>query len=203
MSRRSHPARVQGLRDGETVSLNVTRPLYLTVPALGRIFGDDLAKGLSMKSNMSFALSRNHWIWTGILSSVGVLCWWYGHLPIVPIPVHLSVRPIRPPTAACPTVRSGLEQRLLLASESGEMAIAETPIDLGSLEPKGRINPDGSEVWGYPEGSGLEEVIEVHVKEGRVVREVLRPSAVSSASLVAGVLSQEDGQDAGNGSNGS
>lgn len=57
-----------------------------------------------------------------------------------------------------------------------QQIVAEKPVDLGHLEPKGRTNPDGSEVWGYPEGSGLEEVIEVHVKDGRVVREVLRPS---------------------------
>jgi len=54
-------------------------------------------------------------------------------------------------------------------------AVAEAPHPLGSLEPKGRTNPDGSEVWGYPAGSGLEDLVEVHVKDGRVVREVLRP----------------------------
>ena len=77
----------------------------------------------------------------------------------------------------CSAVRSGLEQRLLLSGRSGKPSVAAAPKDLGCLEPKGRINPDGSEVWGFPEGSGLEEVIEVHVKDGRVVREVLRPSS--------------------------
>ena len=80
----------------------------------------------------------------------------------------------------------------MLASSDDATATEQTPINLGHLEPKGRINPDGSEVWGYPEGSELKEVIEVHVKDGRVVREVLRPSATSSAQLVAGALSEED-----------
>ena len=69
------------------------------------------------------------------------------------------------------------EHRLLLAGRGKEMAVAELPSDLGHLEPKGRMYPDCSEVWGYPNGSPLEEVIEVHVKDGRVVREVLRPSS--------------------------
>jgi hypothetical protein len=79
---------------------------------------------------------------------------------------------------SCSAVRSGMEQRLL--------AVAEAPAaDLGRLEPKGRTNPDGSEVWGFPEGSGLEEVIEVHVKNGRVVREVLRPSSLFAADALS------------------
>ncbi len=78
----------------------------------------------------------------------------------------------------CSSVLPGLERRLL--------AVAEAPAaDLGRLEPKGRINPDGSEVWGFPKGSGLEEVIEVHVKDGRVVREVLRPSSHFAADALS------------------
>ena len=82
----------------------------------------------------------------------------------------------------CSSGQPGLEQRLL--------AVAEAPYDLGRLEPKGKTNPDGSEVWGFPEGSGLEEVIEVHVKDGRVVREVLRPSAACSTETVAEALAR-------------
>lgn len=74
---------------------------------------------------------------------------------------------------------------LLLAAKGNGPAVAELPRDLGRLEPKGRTNPDGSEVWGYPEGSGLEDRIEVHVKDGRVVREVLRPSSRISAQAFA------------------
>jgi hypothetical protein len=78
-----------------------------------------------------------------------------------------------------------LEQRLLLSVRNWKLVVAEAPQDLGSLEPKGRTNPDGSEVWGFPEGSGLEEVIEVHVKDGRVVREVLRPSSHFAADALS------------------
>ena len=72
------------------------------------------------------------------------------------------------------------------ASGLRETVVAKVPENLGNLEPKGRTNPDGSEVWGYPAGSGLEDVIEVHVKDGRVVREVLRPSSGFSAEALAG-----------------
>lgn len=84
----------------------------------------------------------------------------------------------------CSSVRSGLEQRLLLSGRNGKGVVSEAPQDLGCLEPKGWTNPDGSEVWGFPEGSGLEEVIEVHVKDGRVVREVLRPSSHFAADAL-------------------
>ena len=109
-------------------------------------------------------------------------------------PVFEKAAPIRPPSVNSSIgVRSILEQRLLLAGNgnrngNGNSTTLEIPIQLGSLQPKGRINPDGSEVWGYPEGSALEDVIEVHVKDGRVVREVLRPSSRSSASEVAGAI---------------
>lgn len=79
-------------------------------------------------------------------------------------------------------------KRLMWAAGHPDSATVETPLDLGHLEPKGRTNPDGSEVWGYPAGSELEEVLEVHVRDGRVVREVLRPSTRRSGSQVAGVL---------------
>ena len=93
------------------------------------------------------------------------------------IPSLPDGEPIRPLGIQSSLVRSGLEQRLLLSGGDEKLVVAEKPVDFGHLEPKGRTNPDGSEVWGYPEGSGLEEVIEVHVKDGRVVREVLRPSS--------------------------
>ena len=93
-------------------------------------------------------------------------------------PGLLVVNPIRPAGVSSIPVRHRLEQRLLI--------VADLPLDLGSLEPKGRTNPDGSEVWGFPEGSDLEEVIEVHVKDGRVVREVLRPSSRISTKALAG-----------------
>lgn len=98
-----------------------------------------------------------------------------------------------------PRFLSGIEDRLILAgaSGSGQSAPVDSPARLGSLQPKGRVAPDGSEVWGYPEGSGLEEVIEVHVKNGRVVREVLRPSAISSAHSMADELSLEEAQSSG------
>ena len=94
------------------------------------------------------------------------------------IPSLPAGEPIRPLGIQSSLIRSGLEQRLLLLGGGDEkIVVAEKPVDLGHLEPKGRTNPDGSEVWGYPDGSGLEEVIEVHVKDGQVVREVLRPSS--------------------------
>lgn len=89
--------------------------------------------------------------------------------------------PIRPPGIDGSSVRAGLEQRLMFFKQP-ELEVAKAPVDLGSLEPKGRTTPDGSEVWGYPAGSKLEDLIEVHVKDGRVVREVLRPSPRLSAS---------------------
>ena len=125
-----------------------------------------------MVANVPQFLPKERWIVVTLLP-VAILCGYYWRIHN---PVSLPrTEPIRPLGVAC---------------------ISEAPVNLGHLEPKGRINPDGSEVWGYPEGSGLEEVIEVHVKDGRVVREVLRPSAGSSAQLVAGVLSGEDGEDA-------
>ncbi len=78
------------------------------------------------------------------------------------------------------------------ASGNGQGPAVDSPGWLGSLQPKGRVAADGSEIWGYPEGSVLEEVIEVHVKNGRVVREVLRPSAISSAHSMADELSLEE-----------
>lgn len=57
--------------------------------------------------------------------------------------------------------------------------------DLGDLRPTGKINPDGSQVYGYPPGSGLEGIIEVHVGPGgQVVREkVLRPEPASDPMI--------------------
>ena len=109
------------------------------------------------------------------LLGVSVFLWLLPRLPVCP---SLAVgKPIRPAGIGSSLVRSGLEERLLLSGGEKELVVAEAPGNLGSLEPKGRTNPDGSEVWGFPEGSGLEEMIEVHVKGGRVVREVLRPSS--------------------------
>ena len=106
---------------------------------------------------------------------LGVLFWISPHFRAYPaLPV---AKPIRPAGISCSPIRSVLEQRLLLLGRNGKLVVAEVPADMGNLEPKGRTNPDGSEVWGFPAGSGLEEVIEVHVKDGRVVREVLRPSS--------------------------
>lgn len=134
--------------------------------------------------NTSCTFPRDRWIPSLLLAAAAAITWCVGHLP-----THRaywatpSAGPLRSPS---------------IASAVAHPASA----DLGALRPTGRINPDGSEVWGYPEGSELEEVIEVHVKDGRVVREVLRPSSVSSAHLVAGVLSEQDGQDAGRDSSG-
>jgi len=94
-------------------------------------------------------------ITASVLLGIGLLFWTVSRLHVCP----------------------GLEHRLLLSGRGEEVVVAELPSNLGHLEPKGRTNPDGSEVWGYPNGSPLEEVIEVHVKDGRVVREVLRPSS--------------------------
>ena len=122
---------------------------------------------------------------------VAILFWYSWQIPLTAGPS--VARPLRPLGVSCAAVRAGLEQRLILASDPSGSAAEEGPINLGHLQPRGRVNPDGSEVWGYPDGSGLEEVIEVHVKDGRVVREVLRQSSSSSAHLVAGVLSGEEG----------
>ena len=109
------------------------------------------------------------------LLGIGLLFWTVSRLHVCP---ELSVgEPLRPAGIGSSSVRSGLEHRLLLSGREEEIVVAELPSNLGHLEPKGRTNPDGSEVWGYPNGSPLEEVIEVHVKDGRVVREVLRPSS--------------------------
>lgn len=63
----------------------------------------------------------------------------------------------------------------------------EAPLtpDLGDLQPTGKINPDGTQVYDYPPGSGLEGIIEVHVgPEGQVVREkVLRPETAPDAMI--------------------
>ncbi len=111
-----------------------------------------------------------------VLFGLGLLLWFSPRFHAYPsFPV---ANPIRPAGISSSPVRSRLEQRLLLSGRNGKLVVAEAPVaDLGSLEPKGRTNPDGSEVWGFPAGSGLEELIEVHVKDGRVVREVLRPSS--------------------------
>ena len=69
------------------------------------------------------------------------------------ISVFGRVEPLRPLGVNSVEVRSGLEQRLMLAG-NGHSTTLEIPIQLGHLQPKGRVNPDGSEVWGYPEGSG-------------------------------------------------
>jgi hypothetical protein len=105
-----------------------------------------------------------------------------------------ETQPLRTLGPSSWTIRSGIEDRLILAGTNGnEQAPAvDSPVRLGSLQPKGRVAADGSEIWGYPEGSGLEEVIEVHVKNGRVVREVLRPSAISSVHSMADELSPEE-----------
>lgn len=115
-------------------------------------------------------------------------------------PVFGGIEPIRSPGINSSShIRSGLEAQLLLIGSGGHPATLEMPLRLGSLRPKGRVNPDGSEVWGYPEGSALEDVVEVHVKDGRVVREVLRPSSRSSAPAVAGVLSSPQAESSENG----
>ena len=152
-----------------------------------------------MVANVSYSFQKDRWFILAFLP-LAVLGGYHGRLSN---PVSFpATEPIRPLGAACASVRSGLEQRLMFASASRMAATAEAPINLGHLEPKGRINPDGSVVWGYPVGSGLEEVIEVHVKDGRVVREVLRPSSGSSADLVADVLSGEEGEDVARASSG-
>ncbi len=94
---------------------------------------------------------------------------------------------MRPLGIGSADMRWGLQKRLLPAS-APPSAATETPLNLGHLQPTGETMPDGSEVWGYPEGSELEGVLEVHVRDGRVIREVLRPSARRSGSQMAGVL---------------
>ena len=110
-----------------------------------------------------------------VLFGLGLLLWFSPRFH--PYPALPSAVPIRPTGINGSPVRAGLERRLLLSGHNGKLVVAEAPADLGSLEPKGRTNPDGSEVWGFPTGSGLEELVEVHVKDGRVVREVLRPAS--------------------------
>lgn len=104
--------------------------------------------------------------------------------------VFPGVQPLRPVGIHSSHVQAGLKDRLMLALADPAPAPAglEAPLDLGHLVPKGKINPDGSEVWGYPEGSELEDVLEVHVRDGRVVREVLRPSPRRSGSQMADAL---------------
>ncbi len=130
-------------------------------------------------SSTGCTFPRDRWIGPVVLVTAVAVAWCVGHLPTHR--AYWSAASARP-----------------LPSLSVASAVAQqAPVDLGSLRPTGRINPDGSEVWSYPEGSGLKEVIEVHVKDGRVVREVLRPSGASSADLVAGVLSNPDGDSSG------
>ena len=112
-----------------------------------------------------------------VLFGLALFLWFSPRFQAIPSLLPVG-EPIRPLGIQSSSIRSGLEQRLLLSGGDDEnLVVAENQVDLGCLEPKGRTNPDGSEVWGYPEGSGLEEVIEIHVKDGRVVREVLRPSS--------------------------
>ena len=59
----------------------------------------------------------------------------------------------------------------------------EAPVDLGNLQPTGQTAPDGAEIWGYPPGTSLEGIIEVHVQGGRIVRQVLRPGSDSVGSV--------------------
>ncbi len=106
---------------------------------------------------------------------VAVFLWFTPRFHPIPALTAGYSMPIRPLGGHSSSVRSGLEQ-MLLSEGDGKLVVAEAPPDLGHLEPKGRTAPDGSEVWGFPAGSELEELIEVHVKDGRVVREVLRPS---------------------------
>lgn len=148
--------------------------------------------------NTTCTFPRDRWIPCVVLVTAAAVAWCVGHLPTHRAywPAHSAQRPAQkeaPPRASAQSARP-----LGVACAVARQA----PTDLGALRPTGRINPDGSEVWGYPEGSELEEVIEVHVKDGRVVREVLRPASVSSAHLVAGVLSEQDGRDAGRDSSG-
>ena len=127
-----------------------------------------------MLSSVTCVFQKDRFTAPALLGLAAVFFWTSSRLEIYPaLPAG---EPIRPPGISVSAVRSGLEARLLLLSGRNGLVVAEAPGGLGSLEPKGRMNPDGSEVWGYPEGSNLEEVIEVHVKDGRVVREVLRPS---------------------------
>ncbi|GEM_PF-6497053 len=111
-------------------------------------------------------------------------------------PAFHSVQPLRPLGPDAAKMRSGLKDRLLLAAAGSNVMALEIPPDLGHLVRKGKINPDGSEVWGYPEGSDLDGVVEIHVRDGRVVREVLRPSAQPSDEAVASALSDSSEPDA-------
>lgn len=91
---------------------------------------------------------------------------------------------------------SGLALLAAASAFQPRLSLLKMPADLGHLVPKGKINPDGSEVWGYPEGSDLDGVVEIHVRNGRVVREVLRPSAQPSGEAVASALSDSSEPDA-------
>ena len=135
--------------------------------------------------NASCSFPRDRWIPSVVLVAVAAVAWCVGHLPTHRVYWAAS--------------SAGPAGSITVASAVAKQA----PADLGSLRPTGRINPDGSEVWSYPEGSVLEEVIEVHVKDGRVVREVLRPSGISSADLVAGALSSRKDQQPNGDSSGS
>ena len=126
------------------------------------------------------------------LLAMGLYAW--GAVP--GMSVFPAIQPVRPSGVDSTNARSGIRERLLLAAGVGRAVPLEAPINLGLLQPKGRINPDGSEVWGYPEGSDLDGMIEVHVKEGRVVREVLRPSCRIPVEAVSGASSGEDSDQA-------
>ena len=121
---------------------------------------------------------------SSVLLGMAVLSWSWVRLN--PYPLLPAGTPLRLSGINSSSVRSELERRLSLVSREEGLVVAELPTNLGHLEPKGRTNPDGSEVWGYPAGSDLEDLIEVHVKDGRVVREVLRPSARISLKALNG-----------------
>jgi len=132
---------------------------------------------------MVTCLSQKERVVASVLLGLSALFWMAPRLHLCPaLPAG---QPLRLPGISSSPIRSELEHRLLRVSGGKDLVVADLPSNLGHLEPKGRTNPDGSEVWGYPNGSPLEEVIEVHVKDGRVVREVLRPSSKISVKALS------------------
>ena len=135
-----------------------------------------------MLSNVTCVLQKERFV-ASVILGIGALLWTVSRLNVCPaLPAG---EPLRLSGVSSSSIRSELEHRLLRVSGREELVVAEAPTNLGRLEPKGRTNPDGSEVWGYPNGSALEDLIEVHVKDGRVVREVLRPSSRISAKALS------------------